>query len=162
MAKFGTYDFLDIIEKYNIPYEERDNGKLFTLSGAKSILESLLEDGKSENHIFKTYYVELENSVSVDEQQQYVVQFGNGIFLEGEKKAESFVTLPATLEWISDKSCNITICEGKFHQVRRMFFAMKNEVTFLKRIAIGKLFLDSCVQLGNCVKLTKEDIMNLL
>lgn len=117
---------------------------------------------RSENHIFKTYYVELENSVSVDEQQQYVVQFGNGIFLEGEKKAESFVTLPATLEWISDKSCNITICEGKFHQVRRMFFAMKNEVTFLKRVAIGKLFLDSCVQLGNCVKLTKEDIMNLL
>ena len=106
--------------------------------------------------------MELENSVSVDEQQEYVVQFGNGIFLEGEKKAESFVTLPATLEWISDKSCNITICEGKFHQVRRMFFAMKNEVTFLKRIAIGKLFLDSCVQLGNCVKLTKEDIMNLL
>ncbi len=52
LAKFGTYDFLDIIEKHNIPYEERDNGKLFTLSGAKSILESLLEDGKSDNHIF--------------------------------------------------------------------------------------------------------------
>ena len=54
LAKFGTYDFLDIIETHNIPYEERDNGKLFTLSGAKSILESLLEDGKSKNHIFKT------------------------------------------------------------------------------------------------------------
>ena len=54
LAKFGTYDFLDLIEAHNIPYEERDNGKLFTLSGAKSILESLLEDGKSENHIFKT------------------------------------------------------------------------------------------------------------
>lgn len=54
LAKFGTYDFLDLIETHNIPYEERDNGKLFTLSGAKSILESLLEDGKSENHIFKT------------------------------------------------------------------------------------------------------------
>ena len=53
LAKFGTYDFLDIIETHNIPYEERDNGKLFTLSGAKSILESLLEDGKSKNHIFK-------------------------------------------------------------------------------------------------------------
>ena len=117
---------------------------------------------RSENNISKTYYVELKKSVSADEQEQYVIQFGNGIFLESEKKAESFVTLPATLEWISDKSCNITICEGKFHQVRRMFFAMKNEVTFLKRIAIGKLFLDSCVQLGNCVKLTKEDIMNFL
>ena len=54
LAKFGTYNFLDLIEAHNIPYEERDNGKLFTLSGAKSILESLLEDGKSENHIFKT------------------------------------------------------------------------------------------------------------
>ena len=54
LAKFGTYDFLDLIETHNISYEERDNGKLFTLSGAKSILESLLEDGKSENHIFKT------------------------------------------------------------------------------------------------------------
>ncbi len=54
LAKFGTYDFLDLIETHNIPYEERDNGKLFTLSGAKSILEFLLEDGKSENHIFKT------------------------------------------------------------------------------------------------------------
>lgn len=52
LAKFGTYDFLDIIEKHNIPYEERDNGKLFTLSGAKSILESLLKDGKSDKHIF--------------------------------------------------------------------------------------------------------------
>ena len=54
LAKFGTYDFLDLIEAHNIQYEERDNGKLFTLSGAKSILKSLLEDGKSENHIFKT------------------------------------------------------------------------------------------------------------
>ena len=54
LAKFGTYDFLDIIEAHNISYEERDNGKLFTLSGAKSILDALLEDGKSSNHIFKT------------------------------------------------------------------------------------------------------------
>ncbi len=54
LAKFGTYDFLDIVESHNIPYEERDNGKLFTLSGAKSILESLLKDGQSENHTFKT------------------------------------------------------------------------------------------------------------
>ena len=54
LARYGTYDFLDLVEKYKIPYEERDNGKLFTLSGAKSILEALLEDGQSENHTFKT------------------------------------------------------------------------------------------------------------
>ena len=54
LANFDTYDFLDLIEKYNIPYEERDNGKLFTLSGAKSILDILLKKGFSENHILKT------------------------------------------------------------------------------------------------------------
>lgn len=54
LARYGTYDFLDLVEKYQIPYEERDNGKLFTLSGAKSILEMLLQEGFSENHTFKT------------------------------------------------------------------------------------------------------------
>ena len=54
LAKFGTYDFLTIIEKYNIEYEERDNGKLFTLDGAKSILDLLLKEGFGENHFFKT------------------------------------------------------------------------------------------------------------
>ena len=54
LARYGTYDFLDLVEKYKIPYEERDNGKLFTLSGAKSILEILLQEGFSENHTFKT------------------------------------------------------------------------------------------------------------
>ena len=54
LARYNTYDFLDLVEKYQIPYEERDNGKLFTLSGAKSILEMLLQEGFSENHTFKT------------------------------------------------------------------------------------------------------------
>ena len=54
LARYDTYDFLDLVEKYQIPYEERDNGKLFTLSGAKSILDMLLQEGFSENHTFKT------------------------------------------------------------------------------------------------------------
>ena len=54
LARYNTYYFLDLVEKYKIPYEERDNGKLFTLSGAKSILELLLQEGFSENHTFKT------------------------------------------------------------------------------------------------------------
>ena len=54
LAKFSTDDMLDIIYRHDIPFEERDNGKLFTLSGAKSILEALLKDGESKNHIFKT------------------------------------------------------------------------------------------------------------
>ena len=53
LHKFTTEDVLDFVEGHGIPYEERDNGKLFTLSGAASILEALLEEGKGERHHFE-------------------------------------------------------------------------------------------------------------
>lgn len=53
LARFGTQQVLDFVEGHGIPYEERDNGKLFTLSGAASILEALLEEGKGERHHFE-------------------------------------------------------------------------------------------------------------
>lgn len=49
LHKFTTNDFLKIINHHKIPYEERDNGKLFTLTGAKYLLEALIKDGKSNN-----------------------------------------------------------------------------------------------------------------
>ena len=52
LHKFTTEDVLDFVEGHSIPYEERDNGKLFTLSGAASILEALLEEGRGGNHTF--------------------------------------------------------------------------------------------------------------
>lgn len=54
LAKFPTTALLDIINRHEIPFEERDNGKLFTLSGAQSLLDALLQDGKSSSHTFKT------------------------------------------------------------------------------------------------------------
>lgn len=116
---------------------------------------------RKENQIKKTYYIELEKKVSKDEQLLYKEKFEKGIFLPEEKKAKSFTTLPAKLNWISEKSCNLTIEEGKFHQVRRMFLAMNNKVFFLKRVAIGKLNLDKSLQKGNYRKLTDEE-KNLL
>ena len=53
LARFGTQQVLDFVERHGIPYAERDNGKLFTLSGATSILEALLEEGKGERHHFE-------------------------------------------------------------------------------------------------------------
>lgn len=53
LHKLTTEDVLDFVEGHGIPYEERDNGKLFTLSGAASILEALLEEGKGERHHFE-------------------------------------------------------------------------------------------------------------
>lgn len=53
LHKLTTEDVLDFVVGHGIPYEERDNGKLFTLSGAASILEALLEEGKGERHHYE-------------------------------------------------------------------------------------------------------------
>lgn len=49
LPKYTTDDFLQFIKKHNIPYEERDNGKLFTLNGAKFLVDAFLKDGSSKN-----------------------------------------------------------------------------------------------------------------
>ena len=113
------------------------------------------------NEITKTYYVELCNSVSTENQNKYIEEIEKGIFIPAEKKAEGFYSKPGILKWISEKSCELTISEGKFHQVRRTFSALGNEVVYLKRIAIGKLKLDESLKLGESCYLSKDDI-NLL
>ena len=117
---------------------------------------------RKENIIEKTYYVELEKKISTDEQLLYKEKFEKGIFLPEEKKAKSFTTLPAKIIWLSENSCNLTIQEGKFHQVRRMFFTMNNFVTYLKRISIGKLFLDKTLSKGEYKILSQKEIENII
>ena len=112
---------------------------------------------KKENDITKKYYVELEIKVTKEEQKEIAEEFNKGIFITEENKADSFVAKPAVLEWLSDNSCYITITEGKFHQVRRMFSVIKNNVTYLKRIAIGNLYLNDLSPSETKI-LTKEEI----
>lgn len=158
-----VYELLENLKNEN----QNEFEKLHTIGRLDKDTEGLLlftTDGnfsnfitRKENQIKKTYYVELENSVDKKNQLLYKEKFEKGIFLPEEKKAKSFTTLPAKLNWISENSCNLTIEEGKFHQVRRMFLAMNNKVFFLKRVAIGKLNLDESLQQGNYRKLTDEE-----
>ena len=66
------------------------------------------------------------------------------------------------LEWIAENeehtACKLTISEGKFHQVKRMFLALGNEVVFLKRLAIGSLYLDENLQLGEYRELSADEL----
>ena len=86
----------------------------------------------------------------------------NGIKLE-----ENFVTKKAKVKIIcnnSEKNENlayITISEGKFHQVKRMFKAVNNEVLYLKRVKMGSLSLDEKLKLGEYRELTEEELNNL-
>lgn len=88
-----------------------------------------------------------------------VKQFANGLFVD-----EELTALPAILKVLSYNSdkdyseIHVTIHEGKFHQVKRMFTAIGSEVLFLKRITFGALSLDESLKTGEYRALTKEEI----
>lgn len=83
----------------------------------------------------KTYRVELAETLS----EQNIKQLEQGVLLHGEDK----VTLPSQIEKLDDTLYRITITEGKYHQVKRMFAAVGNKVLALHREAIGSLVLNS-------------------
>lgn len=96
---------------------------------------------RPENHVSKKYLVTLRDPVSKQEQETYAAQFSKGVILPAEKKSPETPVGPAQIDFLSQNQCVVTISEGKFHQVRRMFLAVKNEVIELKRIAIGSYSL---------------------
>ena len=73
-------------------------------------------------------------------------------------------TMPAVLEILSSADRSrvlVTIREGRFHQVKRMFHAAGKEVLFLKRIQMGPLKLDERLRPGEYRRLTKEEVEKL-
>lgn len=95
----------------------------------------------SENNFEKVYIAKLKNLVTKSEQKKYCDLFSTGIILPPEKKAPEQKALPAKIEFLSEDECRVTVCEGRFHQIKRMFLAVNNEVINLKRIQFGKLVL---------------------
>ena len=105
-----------------------------------------------ENHVDKKYYVEVDNKIRNDAQEI----FSNPIDLG------DFVTKPSKLEILGDTKAYLTISEGKFHQVKRMFQAVGKEVVYLKRERMGSLILDDNLAEGEYRMLTEEELKNLL
>ena len=91
--------------------------------------------------IKKTYRAKLKIAVSPDLQNDYIDRFAKGLTLPPEKKTPEQLASPSQLVFLSNNECLVTVHEGKFHQVRRMFLAVDNEVVFLERIKIGCLNL---------------------
>ena len=76
-----------------------------------------------------------------------------GIFLE----EENIITKPAILDIIDENKVELSICEGKFHQVKRMIKSVGGEVIELKRLSIGGLELKKDLKEGEYIKVTKEE-----
>ncbi|MEX6157773.1 MAG: 16S rRNA pseudouridine(516) synthase RsuA [Pseudomonadota bacterium] len=105
------------------------------------------------HHCEKTYRVELENDIADDVAQR----FETGVMLNGEK----YPTKPAQLEIITPKEVRLTISEGRYHQVKRMFAAVGNHVCGLHRERIGEIWLDPQLSPGEYRELTAEEINSI-
>lgn len=101
------------------------------------------------NHVNKKYYVEVDKPL----QSEWTNNFQQGIQIDDGYQCKS-----AFLEILSDNSCHLTIFEGKFHQVKRMFEALGTTVTYLKRVQIGSLLLDKGLELGEYREILPEEL----
>ena len=104
------------------------------------------------HHIPKTYYAILDKPVP----EEAISLFEKGIDIGDEK-----LTLPAELKLLNENDtfvAELTICEGRFHQVKRMFASVGCKVTYLKRLSMGGLSLGD-LPLGEYRKLTREEIL---
>ena len=104
-------------------------------------------------HCEKTYLVTLADPVEAN----YVQACADGILLRGEKE----LTKPATLEILDDYNVNLTLSEGRYHQVKRMFAALGNKVVALHRWKIGDVVLDEHLAEGEFRPLAEEEIAYL-
>ena len=163
-----VFDFLD--EQYRTPYFEE---KLHLVGRLDIDTEGLLlftTDGamthkitSPKTHYPKSYFVRLAHKEDKNSQEKIFTEFKKGIHIAPEANDPEADCKPVeALEWLSDDECVLTITEGKFHQVKRMFKAVGNEVVYLKRLSIGSLKLDETLKPGEYRELTSDEVENLL
>jgi 16S rRNA pseudouridine516 synthase len=137
---------------------DKDTEGLLLLTNDGQLAHQLLSPKK---HVPKTYYAEVAGHVTKEDGEA----FGQGVVLN-----DGYETLPAHLQLLRVESdhaagprsfIELTITEGKFHQVKRMFEAVGKKVLYLKRLSMGSLVLDESLPLGNVRELTDEEVNSL-
>lgn len=151
-----TETVIDLLEdKYLIfkPFPvgrlDKDTEGLLLISNDGKLAHELLSPIKG---VDKTYYAEIAGTVEEDHKK---------IFVEGIILDDGYKTLPSSLEIIESNLISrieLTIQEGKYHQVKRMFEALGMQVVFLKRISMGPLHLDATLKTGEYRELSESEI----
>lgn len=90
--------------------------------------------------------------------EEAVKKFAKGVFLKDDKAR----TLPAQLQLLGDCEASLKICEGRYHQVKRMVAALGNAVEELHREAIGAIELDQTLMEGEYRALTEAEVASVL
>ncbi len=133
---------------------DKDTEGLLVITNDGILANKLLTPGK---HVEKTYYARVDGEVTDDT----VKHFADGVDIGDDKP-----TLPAELvirnvsktDEGTASEIEITITEGRYHQIKRMFEAVDMKVAYLKRLSMGKLNLDKRLKCGEYRKLTSEEL----
>jgi 16S rRNA pseudouridine516 synthase len=127
---------------------DKDTTGMLLMTDDGKLLHRLISP---KHHVPKRYQVTLDRPLEGHEGEL----FSSGtLVLRGEEKA----LLPAKMEVLGDKEAMITLEEGRYHQVRRMFAAAGNHVVALKRVAVGGLSLPDDLAEGEWRTLSEEEI----
>lgn len=133
---------------------DKDTEGLLLITNDGDLAHRLLAPKK---HVDKVYYAKIDGMVTEED----VKRFAEGIDIGAE---EEEMTRPAKLDIMKsaeESEIRLTVHEGKFHQVKRMFLAVGKEVTYLKRERMGTLCLDENLKPGEYRLLTEEEIENV-
>lgn len=131
---------------------DKDTEGLLLITNDGGLAHQLLSPKK---HVPKTYFAVIDQEVT----EKDVEAFRQGVILD-----DGYHTKPGDLKIIKSgiySDIELTITEGKFHQVKRMFEAVGKKVVYLKRISMGPLKLDESLELGEYRELTEEEILLL-
>ena len=131
---------------------DRDTEGLLLISNDGELAHRLLSPSK---HVDKVYYAKIDGEVTIEDVEA---------FQQGDDIGEEELTRPAKLRVLksgTQSEIELTICEGKFHQVKRMFQAVGKEVVYLKRLQMGTLILDESLKPGEYRELTEQEIADL-
>lgn len=127
---------------------DKDTEGLLLLTNDGQLSHRLLSPKK---HVPKTYTAKIRGRVTEED----VAAFNRGVTLEDGYR--TMVSQLAVLEQGGISSVDVTIYEGKFHQVKRMFQAVGREVIYLKRISMGELKLDESLEPGDFRELNEKE-----
>ena len=131
---------------------DKDTEGLLIITNNGELAHRLLSPKK---HVDKVYFAKVKGIVTEDD----IECFAQGLDIGDEKP-----TLPAELVICSSDEISgilLTIREGRFHQVKRMFQAVGKEVVYLKRLRMGGITLDDRLKPGEYRRLTEEEVERL-
>jgi 16S rRNA pseudouridine516 synthase len=152
-AQETVIDLLELEDQVYEPFPvgrlDKDTEGLLLITNDGQLAHRLLSPKK---HVPKTYFAVIDSEVTDED----VKAFAEGVTLD-----DGYETKPGELKILKSgirSDIELTITEGKFHQVKRMFEAVGKKVVYLKRISMGPLPLDETLELGEYRELTDDEI----